>query len=165
MSHITVVQRILGLLLAIFSVSMLPPLAVSLYYGDSGHTPFAFGFIFTLITGCVIYWPVRHAKQDLKLRDGFLIVVMFWTVLGLFGAIPLLLSERPVLTFTDAVFESISGLTTTGATVIVGLDDLPRAILYSSGWVAWVSSCWPSLFCRCSALGVCSCIGRKPLGR
>ena len=138
MSHFTVVQRILGLLVAIFSVTMLPPLLVSLYYGDGSHAPFAFGFFFSLVTGLVIYWPVRHARHDLKLRDGFLVVVLFWTVLGLFGAIPLLLSERPVLSLTDAVFESVSGLTTTGATVIVGLDSLPKAILYYRQQLQWL---------------------------
>jgi trk system potassium uptake protein TrkH len=74
----------------------------------------------------------------LKLRDGFLVVVAFWIVLGLFGAIPLFLSEQPQLSVTDAVFESISGLTTTGATVILGLDALPRGILYYRQQLQWL---------------------------
>lgn len=132
------VQRILGLLLAIFSVTMIPPWLVGMYYGEGDASSFALGFVIALGMGFLIYWPARHHKGDLKLRDGFLIVVAFWTVLGLFGAVPLYLAEKPDLTLTDAVFESMSGLTTTGATVIVGLDQLPHGILYYRQQLQWL---------------------------
>ncbi|XPE46040.1 potassium transporter TrkG [Shigella flexneri] len=64
-------------------------------------------------------------EGELKSREGFLIVVLFWTVLGSVGALPFIFSEQPNLTVTDAFFESFSGLTTTGATTLVGLDSLP----------------------------------------
>ncbi len=138
MRQFAIVQRILGLLLMIFSFSNLPPLFVSLFYADGSHGAFAAAFCITLITGFLIWTPVRRAAHELKLRDGFLVVVAFWIVLGLFGAIPLYLSEQPQLSVTDAVFESISGLTTTGATVIIGLDYLPRGILYYRQQLQWL---------------------------
>ncbi len=74
-------------------------------------------------------------------------MVLFWTVLGSVGALPFIFSEQPNLTVTDAFFESFSGLTTTGATTLVGLDSLPHAILFfivrcCSGSAAWGSLCW-----------------------
>lgn len=135
--HLTVISRILGVLLMIFSVTQLPPILVSLYYGDGGAPIFAWAWLVTLLAGLCIWFPARHSKKDLRTRDGFLIVTMFWTVLGTFGALPFLLSEAPDMSFTDAVFESISGLTTTGATVISGLDTLPRSILYYRQQLQW----------------------------
>ena len=65
-------------------------------------------------------------------------MVLFWTVLGLFGAVPLYLAEHPGLSFTDAVFESVSGLSTTGATVITGLDFLPESVLFYRQLLQWL---------------------------
>jgi len=73
----------------------------------------------------------------LRLRDGFLVVASFWTVLGTFGAAPLLLADSLSMSLTDGIFESMSGLTTTGATVLTGLDDLPRSILYYRQQLQW----------------------------
>jgi trk system potassium uptake protein TrkH len=136
--NLLTVQRILGLLLMIFSVTMLPPVAVSLYYGDGHWQPFVDSFVVMLIVGVVIWWPARKAMRELRVRDGFLIVSMFWIVLGLAGAVPLLISDRPDLTPTDAVFEAVSGFTTTGATVLTGLEDLPISILYFRQQIQWL---------------------------
>jgi len=121
----TVVQRILGLLLMMFSLTMLPPIAFSLYYDDQSWLPFVEGFGITLAAGLICWLPVHRSKKDLRLRDGFLIVASFWTVLGTAGAAPLYFADAVTLSFTDAVFESMSGQTTTGATVLTGLDELP----------------------------------------
>src|SRR5210317_1725760 len=126
----TVVQRILGLLLMIFSLTMLPPIGFSLYYNDHSWLPFVEGFGITLAAGLLFWLPVHRSKKDLRLRDGFLVVASFWTVLGTAGEAPLFFSDVLSLSFTDAVFESMSGLTTTGATVLTGLDDLPMSLLY-----------------------------------
>lgn len=122
----------------LFSVTQLIPLPVSLFYNDGQETPFLMAFAFTLLVGAALWFPVRHTRQDLRLRDGFVIVVMFWVVLSAFGAIPLLLSDHPQLKLVDAVFEAVSGLTTTGATVIIGLDDLPRSILFYRQQLQWL---------------------------
>lgn len=133
-----IIIKILGLLLIIYSFSLLPPLAVSLIYRD-GAT-FAFGSVLlgVLVAGLLLWYPLRRHKRDLKIRDGFLVVVMFWTVLGLVGALPFYIEEDVPLSVTDAIFESFSGLTTTGATVISGLDTLPHAILWYRQQLQWL---------------------------
>jgi trk system potassium uptake protein TrkH len=134
----TVVQRILGLLLMMFSLTMLPPIIVSLVYDDQTWLPFVQGFGLTLLAGFLFWLPVRKSLRDMRLRDGFLVVASFWTVLGVFGAAPLYFAESPAMSLTDAIFESISGLTTTGATVLTGLDALPKSILYYRQQLQWL---------------------------
>ena len=134
----TVVQRILGLLLMMFSLTMLPPIIFSVYYDDHSWLPFVEGFGITLAAGFLFWLPVHRSKKDLRLRDGFLVVASFWTVLGTAGAAPLYFSDVLSLSFTDAVFESMSGLTTTGATVLTGLDNLPMSILYYRQQLQWL---------------------------
>lgn len=134
----TAVQRLFGLLLILFSFIMLPPAGISLLYQDDAFWGFVNGALITAVTGLILWFPVRHTRQELRLRDGFLVVVMFWTLLGIFGALPMSILGPLGLSFTDAVFESASGLTTTGATVIVGLDDLPKSILFYRQLLQWV---------------------------
>ena len=133
----TVVQRILGLLLMMFSLTMLPPALVALFFDEAAWLPFIESFALTLLAGLIIWFPVHRSRKDLRLRDGFLVVAAFWTVLGTFGAAPLYLADAITMSLTDAVFESISGLTTTGATVMTGLDDLPKSILYYRQQLQW----------------------------
>jgi len=133
-----VVQRILGMLLMIFSTSMLPPILVSYLYKDGSLLAFFYGFLVTFAAGFLAWLPVRNDRRDLRLRDGFGIVAGFWVVLGSFGAAPLLFSTEPSMALTDAVFEAISGLTTTGATVLSGLDELPKSILYYRQQLQWL---------------------------
>jgi trk system potassium uptake protein TrkH len=133
-----VVQRILGLLLGLFSISMLPPMLVSWWYDDGALSAFLGAFLLILVSGLVRWLPVRKHRRELRLRDGFVIVFMFWVALGLSGSVPLLLSSNPDMTVTDAVFESVSGLTTTGATVIEGIDVMPKSILFYRQQLQWL---------------------------
>jgi trk system potassium uptake protein TrkH len=134
----TVIQRVLGLLLALFSTSMLPPLAVAWWGADGGAPAFLAAFAFLLLTGLLLWLPVRRSRAELRLRDGFVIVVLFWAGLGLAGALPLVLVDLPSLGFTDAAFESVSGLTTTGATILTGIDELPRSVLFYRQQLQWL---------------------------
>ena len=122
----------------VFSAAMLPPVGVGLYYQDGDIMPFLEGFTLLLGSGFILWAPVRDVRHELRMRDGFIIVVLFWVGLGFAGSLPLILSDEPAISVTDAVFESISGLTTTGATVITGLDDLPRAILIYRQQLQWL---------------------------
>jgi len=117
---------------------MLPPVLVGWIYDDISLLPFIKGFLLLLIVGSLMWFPVRDKKRELRLREGFLVVVLFWAVLGVSGSAPLMFSNELQISFVDAVFESISGLTTTGATVIVGLDDLPRSILFYRQQLQWL---------------------------
>ncbi len=136
--QVRVVLRILGALACFFSFTMLPPLAVSLYYRDGAQLPFLLGFLIILGGGLLLWWPFRQARGDLRVRDGFLVVSLLWVLLSVTGAVPLTLAAHPHLSLTDAVFEAVSGLTTTGATVITGLDTLPRSILYYRQQLQWL---------------------------
>ena len=138
MQH-SVILRILGQLLMVFSFTMLPPLLVGLYYNETDvYNSFGNSFIATLVTGFLLWLPYHKRRGELRLRDGFIIVVLFWTVLGTFGGLPLLLSDAVHITVVDSLFESISGLTTTGATVMTGLDSLPLSILFYRQQLQWL---------------------------
>jgi trk system potassium uptake protein TrkH len=136
--QLLVIQRILSLLLIIFSSTLLPPVFVGLYYGDGAVEPFLQSFALTVLLGTLLYLPVRNQKKELRLRDGFLVVVLFWSVLGIVGGLPIYLSGIYGISVTDAVFESISGLTTTGATVIAGIDTMPHALLFYRQELQWL---------------------------
>lgn len=132
------VQRIQGMLMMIFSVTMLPPAFVSWFYHDQAHMPFILTFLLTLMVGLVAWLPVHKIQDELRLQDGFVIVALFWGVLSTIGSLPFMLAEQPHMSLTDAVFESVSGLTTTGATVITNLDEMPPAILFYRQQLQWL---------------------------
>lgn len=117
---------------------MFPPALVSWLYQDGTASIFLISAVILLITGMAIYLPVRHVHQELRLRDGFLIVAVSWLSLALVGALPFLLLQQPDISYVDAVFESMSGLTTTGATILTNLDELPRGVLYYRQQLQWL---------------------------
>ncbi|RPH98985.1 MAG: potassium transporter [Lysobacterales bacterium] len=133
-----VVQRIVGFLIAGSSLMMLPPVGVSLLYHDGTATLFLVSAAILLGLGLLVYFPVRKVREELRLRDGFLIVVSAWLVVALVGAVPFVLLTSPQLGYVDAVFESMSGLTTTGATIVTNIDALPRAVLYYRQQLQWL---------------------------
>lgn len=122
------VLRLSGMLLMLYSLGFLPSLLVSMFYGDGQVTVFLQSAAVAAVAGLALWLPFRRAVSELSIRDGFVFVSLFWMLLGVVGALPFMIGLH--LGFTDAVFESISGFTTTGATVISGLDSLPRSILY-----------------------------------
>lgn len=136
--HILSIVRIVGILVMCFSVTMLVPAFVALLYGDGGGKSFMQAFAISLVAGALLWWWSRQHKEELRSRESFLIVVLFWTVLGLLGAIPFMLFDMTHLNFASAVFESFSALTTTGATVMSGLDYLPKAILFYRQFLQWI---------------------------
>jgi len=130
--------RILGLLLTLFSSAMLVPLVVAVIAEDETVPGFLAAFSITLSAGLLLWLTMRGAQRELRIRDGFLVTALFWTVLGLFGALPFALTESLGVGPVDAAFESISGLTTTGATVLVGLDNLPPSLLLYRQLLQWL---------------------------
>jgi trk system potassium uptake protein TrkH len=133
-----IILRILGLLLMLFSLTLIPPALVGWLMGDPELSPFWLTAGLLLGGGTLAWWPVRHVHAPLRTRDGFLVVTLFWVVLGLAGALPFIFSEAVTSSVADAVFESVSGLTTTGATVYVGLDSFPRSILFWRTELHWL---------------------------
>jgi trk system potassium uptake protein TrkH len=136
--HFTVIARVLGLLMMIFSFTLVPPMLVSVIYQDGTLDAFLYALLITFGIGLLVWLPVRNHKQELKTRDGFVITVLFWLVLAFSGSVPLYLAEQAALSYTDAFFESLSGWTTTGATVITGLEDLPKSILWYRQQLQWL---------------------------
>lgn len=121
-----------------YSITLVLPAIVSLIYQDHSHFAFLITFAITLTTGLLLWFFAHGNQQDLRTRDGFVVTALFWVVLGLFGSLPFILSDSPDLSLSDAVFESMSGLTTTGATVITGLDYLPESILLYRQLLQWL---------------------------
>jgi trk system potassium uptake protein TrkH len=122
--------RILGLLLMIFSLTMVPPMLVEKIYTDGSMQAFYGTLLTSFALGLLVWIPFKNNTQELRTSDGFVIVVLFWMVFCLVGALPFYWSPNPNISFTDAFFESVSGITTTGSTVLNKLDDLPRSILF-----------------------------------
>ena len=125
--HVLPLLHVLGLILAVFGAAMLLPVAVSELSRDAAMGAFDEAVLITLGCGSLFWLIGRHWRRELKSRDGILLVVLTWVLTPLFAALPLLLF-LPNLSFTDAYFETMSGLTTTGSTVLAGLDKLPVSI-------------------------------------
>ena len=137
LNHLLSVFRILSLIVGIFGTTMLAPIAISWWRHEAAETVFDEAFVLTVTTGAVLWWLARHHTRELSTRDGFLLVVLTWTLLPAAAALPLWL-YLPGMSFTDAYFEAVSGLTTTGATVISGLDALPYSINFWRMLLVWL---------------------------
>jgi trk system potassium uptake protein TrkH len=127
MQRTLTVFHALGLMLVVFSFAYLMPLAASLIYDDGTLIDFLLAMVWTSAIGFLMWLLTRRYKGELSIRHGYLLVVTMWTAMPAFATLPLLLVIKD-LSFTDAYFETMSGITTTGATVLSGLDTLPPAI-------------------------------------
>ncbi len=121
------ILHILGLVIFMFGLSMLLPLLVSLGIGDDAQLVFDKVFLITVGSGLVLWLIGRRHRRELKARDGFLLVVMIWVLLPVFGSLPLMF-YMPDISFTNAYFEAMSGLTATGSTLLSGLEALAPSI-------------------------------------
>ncbi len=126
-TRLSPIARVTGLVILLFSASLLPPLGLSLLLDDGAHRGFLLALAAGLVAGLGLWLGNWHARRELKARDGFLLVVLLWVSLAAIAALPLMFNI-PDLSFTDAYFESMSGVTTTGATVLTGLDKLAPSI-------------------------------------
>lgn len=122
------ILRVFGIVIASTSLSKLPPALLALALGEDTARVFLSSFALTMLVGLLLWFPVRGANDQLRLRDGFLVVTLTWVLASAVSALPFMYAP-PHLDFAQAMFEAASGLTTTGATVISGLDALPRSVL------------------------------------
>ena len=137
--QLSIVAKTIGLLLMVFSFAQVPPLIIDLIYSEGEYLSFVYSFALTVLGGLILWWPFKEVKKDFRLREGVLIVVCFWIVLSLFGTLPFLITDSiSSLSFSEAFFESMSGLTTTGATVLNQLDELPKSILFYRQQLQWL---------------------------
>ncbi len=130
------IWTIIGALTAIIGLSMLLPAIADAMVGNRDWRVFLAASVITTLCGAGLWITSTGSIQALNLRQAFLLTTLIWIVLTLFGALPFYWSE-PGLSFTDAVFEAMSGITTTGATVMTGLDASPPGILLWRGLLQW----------------------------
>ena len=131
--------RILGTLLMIFSFAQFIPGFLAYFLGEKDfiYNFITTGFV-TFLIGSFLFFLASEKNGELRTKDGFIITIFFWTVLGFFGSIPFYLANLEGVTYIDSLFESISGLTTTGATVFVGLDEMPKSLLFYRQLLQWL---------------------------
>ena len=136
MSRFYPLVRVFGALLVGFSLCLAVPMGLSWYVDDGAHGAFDEAFLLTLATGLALFFVARRERRELKVRDGFLLVVLVWTTLPMFACLPLVLHLG--ISVTDAYFEAVSGLTATGATVLSGLDHMPLSINFWRTFMHWI---------------------------
>jgi trk system potassium uptake protein TrkH len=131
------VFNVLGHLILLFAGTMLVPLAVAFFAGEAAEKDYDLALLITASIGGALILSTRRFRRELQARDGFLLVTLGWTVLPACATLPLLFHLRG-LTFTNAYFETMSGLTTTGATILSGLDQLPLSINVWRHLLVWM---------------------------
>jgi len=131
------ILNIMGAAIAVFAATMLAPLAVAFLDAEAVLIAYDTAFLVTFISGASLWLATGRFRRELRPRDGFLLVTLIWTVLPAFATLPLLL-HLPGLSFTDAYFETMSGMTTTGSTVLSGLDSLPASINFWRCLLQWL---------------------------
>lgn len=132
----TPVLRIVGALLMFISVGFVPPLLFAVVNNDGATHAFLVSFVLVLSLGALLFFPLRHQHRDLRISDGFLVVVVCWAAVALAGAIPFVLALNASI--IDAIFESTSGITTTGATVFSGIEEMPISIRWYRQQLQWM---------------------------
>ena len=126
-SSLLPVANVLGRLMMFFSLSYLMPIATSMIFDDGVLVDFVLAMLVSLGVGGVLFAATRPYYRELRVRDGFLLVTLAWLLMAAIGGTPLMI-VYPDLTFAKAFFEAMSGMTTTGATVLAGLDHAPQSI-------------------------------------
>ncbi|MDT8438504.1 MAG: TrkH family potassium uptake protein [Wenzhouxiangellaceae bacterium] len=130
------VLRVVGALLMFLSLSFLPPLLFAWFNHDGASGAFVTSLALVFATGAALYWPVRNNRRELRVADGFLVVFACWAAVSLAGSIPFVLVLEASM--ADAVFETVSGITTTGATVFTGIEEMPISIRWYRQQLQWL---------------------------
>ena len=129
------ILKLFSILILFFSISYVFPIVVSIIFNDGAISLFLYPLIGVSSIGLSGFYITRNVNNELSQKDGFIIIVMFWVVLCFAGSIPFNLSG---MTFIDSIFESMSGITTTGATVVSNLYNLPESLLFYRQLLQWM---------------------------
>ena len=135
MINFRIIARVFSLVLVIEGLFMLLSALVSIIYGE--HSSLILSGIITIVTGILVFTPLRNEDKIYGNKEGYLIVTGIWLVLSLFGTIPYLFSGA-IKGFGNAFFESISGFTTTGASILTNVESLPHGILFWRSLTQWI---------------------------
>lgn len=140
------ILRIIGIVMTIISIAMIPSLVVSLIYGEVNIAEdFAITIFATIIVGAFLAKLTKYRLQDLKVRDGFFIVTVYWFISAIIGAVPFFISGA-IPSAMDAFFESCSGFSTTGASILTDIESLPKGILFWRSFTHWIGGIGILLF-------------------
>ncbi len=135
--NVKIIIRVLGFLILVEGVAMLLALAVSLIYGENDSTAIAISSGISILLGGVIALLTQKAKKDIGKREGFIIVAFVWVIFSFFGTLPYVLSGS-IPNFTNAFFETMSGFTTTGSSILSDIEILPHGILFWRSMSQWL---------------------------
>ena len=131
-----IVLRSLGVLLICEAIAILPSIAFSIIYNEGTVSAFAYTSLITVILGLILF-GVKPEKRSIYARDGFAIVGFGWILISFFGALPFFLSGA-IPSIIDSFFESISGFTTTGASILEEVESLPEGLLFWRSFTHWI---------------------------
>jgi trk system potassium uptake protein TrkH len=134
--HLLLIVRILGLFSLLYAATLAAPLLIVWLYHESDLWRFLWPMLGAMALGGLLWLAGLGRRGALGVRDGFLIVALFWLLVSVLGAWPFVLATE--LTPIDLLFESASGFTTTGATVLTGLDERPRSLLFYRQQIQWL---------------------------
>ncbi|MDE6628910.1 MAG: TrkH family potassium uptake protein [Muribaculaceae bacterium] len=137
--------RVMGLLVLIEALFMTVPLGVAMYWGDGDTEAFLVSIAIAAASGSVMTFAVRPRRHSMGKREGFLLTAMVWVVFSIFGMIPFMICRTP-LSLSDAFFESMSGFTTTGASVMQEIDGLSHGIHMWRSLMQWIGGMGIILF-------------------
>lgn len=137
MINFRIIARVFSQVLIIEGIFLLISAGVSLIYRESAAGPFLYSSIITLITGVLVFTPLRNEEKVYGTREGYVILTSIWILFSAFGSLPYLFTTSAG-SFTDAFFESISGFTTTGATIFRDIESLPHGILFWRSLTQWL---------------------------
>ena len=131
-----IVRRVLGIMLIFEAVFMIPSLLIAIYYKQEDMYPFLFSIILISLIGLMMY-KIKVENKAIKIREALIIASLGWILISLFGSLPFVLSKS-IPSFVDALFETVSGFTTTGATIVNDVEKLPKGILFWRSFTHWI---------------------------
>jgi trk system potassium uptake protein TrkH len=136
MIHFKAIAKIMGALLVLIALLMLPGIGFSLYY-DEDPWPVLTSSVIAMIIGVILFLSFSKQDQNIRKREGYLIVAISWLVMAGCGMLPYILSNE-ITSFADALFETMSGLTTTGASILTDIEAMPKGLLFWRSMTQWI---------------------------
>jgi len=137
MLNLRAINNIVGALLLFLTISLIPPALISWYYGGSDLKGFLVTIVLCGVTGTLVFLATRKHGEELRVKDGFMIVTISWLLFAAFGALPFYISGG-IPSYTDAFFETMSGFSTTGATILTNIEALPHGLLFWRSQTHWM---------------------------
>jgi len=135
--NIKVIIKVIGFLLVIEGFFMLGSLPFSIYYSESEGLAILYSALITIGTGAILSISTRKHPKSIGRKEGYVIVAITWIIISLFGTLPFLFSGT-ISNFTDAFFETMSGFTTTGATILTDIESMPKSLLFWRSMTHWI---------------------------